>query len=388
MNKLFPTQEIGSIAKPNWRVLGNRGAPVPDQDFNEAKYWGKKLRIDDYERLLALLKSGDSADTREAIREWSAIYAIRLQEVPGLDIVFDGEQWRTEMYEALVRDVGGFRFVGHVRSWDNKYYRKAAVFDEIRWKKPIYLNEFLFTRKHTDRMVKVPFTGPYTVTDWSFNEFYQERLKNLHTDPLELKKKAYSDLLSDVSRKLIRPEIESLVAAGARWIQIDEPALSTQPGKDQVVNFVDAVNEATKGFDCKFSLHVCYSTDYSTLFPELLEAKTLSQYALEFANKDDMRRGDSKRTGYDVLKLLKEYGADRQVGLGVIDVHDDRVESPALVRDRILHGAKMIGDPSLIYVNPDCGIRTRTWKTTYAKFSSMVKGAVLAREDAGDTSIS
>ncbi len=380
MDKLFPTQEIGSIAKPNWRVLGYRGAPIPDHDFNEAKYWGRKLKIEGHERLLELLKSDDSAETREAIREWSAIYAIRLQEVSGLDIVFDAEQWRTEMYEALVRDIEGFKFVGHVRSWDNKYYRKAAVVDEIKWKKPIYLNEFLFTKEHTDRVVKIPFTGPYTVTDWSFNEFYQKRLESLHIDPLELKKKAYSDLLFEVARKLIRPEIESLVSAGARWIQIDEPALSTQPGKDQVLNFVQAINDATKGFDCKFSLHVCYSTDYTTMFPELLEARTLSQYALEFANKDSMKNGGTKRTGYDVVKLLGEYGAAKQVGLGVIDVHDDRIESPTLVRDRILHAASLIGDPALIYVNPDCGIRTRTWKNTYNKFVNMVKGAELARK--------
>ncbi len=381
MNKLFPTQEIGSIAKPNWRVLGYRGAPVPDQDFDDAKHWGKKLKIDGYERLLELLKSGDSAEGREAIREWSAIYAIRLQESSGLDIVFDGEQWRTEMYEALVKEVGGFRFVGHVRSWDNKYYKKAAVVDELKWKKPIYLSEFLFTKEHTEKTVKVPFTGPYTVTDWSFNEFYQKRLESLNIDPHELKKRAYSDLLFEVSKKLIRPEIESLVAAGARWIQIDEPALSTQPGKDQILNFVQAVNEATKGIDCKFSLHVCYSTDYTSMFPELLEAKTVSQYALEFANKDGSGTGDTRRTGYEVVKLLGEYGAGKQVGLGVIDVHDDRVESPTLVRDRILYAARLIRDPSLIYVNPDCGIRTRTWKTTYSKFVNMAKGAELARRN-------
>jgi 5-methyltetrahydropteroyltriglutamate--homocysteine methyltransferase len=282
------------------------------------------------------------------------------------------------MYEALVREVEGFKFVGHVRSWDNKYYRKAAVVSEIKWEKPIYLSEFKFTKEHSDRMVKVPFTGPYTVTDWSFNEFYQKRLESSYGDPRELKKKAYSELLFEVSRQLIRPEIESLVSNGARWIQIDEPALSTQPGKEQVINFVQAINEAIKGFDCKFSLHVCYSTDYTSLFPELLEASGISQYVLEFSNKDSNRTGDSKRTGYDVVKLLGEYNAGKEIGLGVIDVHDDRVESPTLVRDRILHASKLIRDPALVYVNPDCGLRTRTWKTTFSKLVNMVKGTELA----------
>ncbi len=381
MNKLFPTQEIGSIGKPNWRVLGYRGVPITDEDFSEARYWGKKLKVEGYEKLLELLKSDDSHEVREGIREWSAVYAIRLQEAAGLDIVFDGEQWRTEMYEALVKEVNGFRFIGHVRSWDNKYYRKASVVEEIKWLKPVYLDEYLFTSAHTDRVVKLPFTGPYTVTDWSFNEHYQRLLSETVKDPRELRKRAYRDLLFEVSRKLIRPEIESLVASGVRWIQIDEPALSTQPGKEQVSDFVQAINEATSGFDCKFSLHVCYSSDYEALFPELLEARGISQYALEFANRDSNRTGEAKRSGYGVVKLLGELAAGKEVGLGVTDVHNDSVESPSLVRDRVLHAARLIGDPSLIYVNPDCGLRTRSWKVTFNKLVNMSRGAELAREE-------
>ncbi|MBX8631450.1 MAG: hypothetical protein KIY12_06120 [Thermoplasmata archaeon] len=377
--KLFPAQEIGSLAKPNWRVLGYRGVPISDRDFSEARYWGKKLKIQGYEKLLELLKSEDSPEVRERIKEWSAIYAIALLESAGLDIVYDGEQWRTEMYEALVKEVGGFRFVGHVRSWDNKYYRKAAVVDRIEWKSPVYLNEFLFTKSHTSRIVKVPFTGPYTVTDWSFNEYYQRKLESTYSDPRELKRRAYNDLLFEVARNLIRPEIQALVSNGAKWIQIDEPALSTQPGKEQIVNFVQAINEAVRGFDCKFSLHVCYSTDYTALFPELLEAKSISQYALEFANRDSNKIGESRRSGYEVVKLLAEYKAGKEIGLGVVDVHDDKVESPGLVRDRILYAAKLLGDPALIYVNPDCGLRTRDWSVTYSKLVNMVRGAQQAR---------
>lgn len=380
MPEIFQCQEIGSMAKPNWRVLGYRGAPITDEDFSEAKYWGRKLHVEGYEKLLELLKSEDSPQVREGIRQWSAIYAIRLQEAAGLDIVFDGEQWRTEMYEALVREVQGFQFVGHVRSWDNKYYRKASVVDEIKWLKPIYLNEYLFTREQTDRIVKVPFTGPYTVTDWSFNEYYQKKLMESIADPRELRKKAYRDLLFEVARKMIRPEIESLVSSGVKWIQIDEPALSTQPGKEQVSDFVSAINEAISGFDCKFSLHVCYSSDYESLFPELLEAKKISQYALEFANRDSNKLGEQKRQGYDVVAHLKELGAGKEVGLGVVDVHNDAVEPPALVRERILHASKLIGDPKLIYVNPDCGLRTRSWKVTYNKLLNMSKGAEMARQ--------
>ncbi|MEM3852127.1 MAG: hypothetical protein QXP70_03920 [Methanomassiliicoccales archaeon] len=380
MPELFPTQEIGSLAKPNWRVLAYRGAPISDADFAEARWWGRKLKIDGYEKLLELLKSEDSPEVRKGIREWSAIYALKLLESAGLDIVYDGEQWRTEMYEALVRDVKGFRFVGHVRSWDNKYYRKASVVEEIGWEHPVYVDEFHFTRSHTTKKVKVPFTGPYTITDWSFNEFYQQRLSDTYSDPRELKRKARAEMLFDVAKKLVRPEIQALVAAGAEWIQIDEPALSTQPEKDQVSLFVQAINEAIEGIDCKFSLHVCYSTDYTALFPELLDAKKISQYAFEFANRDSNSRGDARRRGYEVLRLLGELKAGKQIGLGVLDVHDDTIEPPALIRDRVQFASKLLGDPSLIYLNPDCGLRTRTWKVSYSKLTNMVKAASQLRE--------
>lgn len=381
MDKLFPTQEIGSLAKPNWRVLAFRGAGVEGKDFSEAKYWGKKLNIDGYERLLELLKAEDSDEKRRAVREWSAIYALRFLESAGLDYVYDGEQWRTEMYEALVKEVKGFKFVGHVRSWDNKYYRKASVVDEIEWVRPIYVDEFLFTRKNARRKLKVPFTGPYTVMDWSFNEYYQRKLADSYTDPGALKKKANEDLLFDIARKLVRPEIQALVQAGADWIQIDEPALSTQPGKEQVSLFVQAINEALDGIDCKFSLHVCYSTDYKTLFPELLDAKKITQYAFEFANRDSNRRGDRRRTGYDVLGLLSQLKAGKEMGVGVVDVHEDTVEPPALIKERILYASRLLGDPELVYVNPDCGLRTRSWRVSYSKLVNMVHGAEMARDE-------
>ena len=80
------------------------------------------------------------------------------------------------------------------------------------------------------------------------------------------------------------------------------------------------------------------------------------------------------------MKLFEEYGFRGDYGLGVIDVHTDFIESPELVRDRILHAAKIIGNPSRIYVNPDCGLRTRAWEVSFQKLKNMVLGAELARK--------
>ena len=112
------------------------------------------------------------------------------------------------------------------------------------------------------------------------------------------------------------------------------------------------------------------------LLPELLEAKRCRQWAWEFANRD--RDG---RDGYEVLGALREYGDTRQVGLGVVDVHRDEVEPPELVADRIRRAAKYLGDPSRLWVNPDCGLRTRRLDIATRKLESVVRGAALARAD-------
>ena len=96
---------------------------------------------------------------------------------------------------------------------------------------------------------------------------------------------------------------------------------------------------------------------------------------MEFANRDDERR-----SAYDQLELLNEYGDSREVGLGVADVHVDQVETPELIRDRIEYASRILEDPTRIYVNPDCGLRTRTWDIAYAKLSNISKGADLARK--------
>ncbi len=106
------------------------------------------------------------------------------------------------------------------------------------------------------------------------------------------------------------------------------------------------------------------------------------QYTLEFANRDTWNLGssDKARKGFQVLKLFKEYGFKGEIGIGVTDVHVDDVESPELVRDRILYASKALGDPTKIYVNPDCGLRTRTRTVAFNKIRSLVQGAELARQ--------
>ena len=300
---LFPTQEIGSLPKPSG-LKGNQ----------------------------------------------ASLFNIQFLEDMGLDYVYDGEAQRIEMYEYPARYVDGMKIQDWIRSWDNKYYRKASCVDKLKLKEPYYLKEFEFVKSIARHKIKVPFTGPYTMMDWSYSERYSRET-----------------LAIDFAKKIVRPNLEALVNAGAQWIQIDEPAATTKP--HEVPLFVESFNEAVKGLDCKISTHICYS-DYSLLYPDIMNMMAC-HLAFEYANKNN----------YDeIFKLFKEYGDTREIGLGVLDVHSDNIETPEVVRDRILHAHNSLPN-NTIYVNPDCGLRTRRHEIVKRKLQNMVKGTKMARKE-------
>jgi 5-methyltetrahydropteroyltriglutamate--homocysteine methyltransferase len=374
----FLTREIGSLGKPSWRVKTFAGRRLEESDIAEAERWGARLQVDGRERLLELLRSGrfGAAELPE-IDDWAAIYAIRLLEQVGLDVVYDGEQRRTEMYDHVAAFARGFEPRGTVRSFDNKYYNKAAVVEPPSVDGPQDIEEYEFVRAHTDCAVKVPLTGAYTMEDWSYDEHYSH--EGALGGSRERRYEARRRFVVDVATNVILPNVEGLVAAGADWIQIDEPAATTKP--DEVPLVVEGFNEATKGVDAKKSMHICFS-DYQALWPAVLELDDCLELQLEFANRDSRELGtrDEDRPGYeDTLKLFKEHGYPN-VGLGVLDIHSDFVEPAELVRDRILYAAEALGDPERIQVNPDCGLRTRSWDVVYEKLANMVQGTRLAEE--------
>ena len=275
------------------------------------------------------------------------------------------------MYEYPIRQMRGFRFGGHVRSWDNKYYLKATVTDEVRLDHPYHVEEFDFVKRHAHAEPKLPITGPYTLADWSYNEYYLARQPGWKGRTA--RRAAQKEFVVDIARRAIRPTLSALIDHGCRVIQIDEPAAGTHPDEAAIV--VDGFNAATEGLDAEFTMHICYS-NYADLLPTLLEAKRCRQWAWEFANRDS-----EGHDGYAVLKVLAEYGDTRDVGLGVVDVHRDTIETPEVVAEWIRRAAKYLGDPSRIWVNPDCGLRTRSLSVSRAKLESVVRGAALARAD-------
>jgi 5-methyltetrahydropteroyltriglutamate--homocysteine methyltransferase len=376
----FETREIGSLAKPAWRVKAFARRPLEDADVEEAERWGRRLALDGHESLVELLQSeGEfTADELAEIDDWSARYALALLEKAGLDVVYDGEQRRTEMYDHVARHAHGFEQRGTVRAFDNKYYTKAAVVDAPAVHGAYDVEEYLFVASHTDRRVKVPLTGAYTMVDWSYDEHYAGNGR-LGASAGE-RKDARRRFVRDVAEQVIRPNAAGLVDAGAGWIQIDEPAASTKP--DEVDLVVEGFNASTHGLDATKSVHICFS-DYRVLWPKVLELDDCLELQLEFANRDsrELGRRDEDRPGYAAtLRLFAEHGYP-DVGLGVLDIHSDFVEPAELVRDRILYAVDVLGDPGRIRVNPDCGLRTRSWDVCLAKLTNMVEGARLAERD-------
>lgn len=375
----FITREIGSLAKPSWRVKSIAGRPVEERDIKAAKKWGEQLQVEGHGELLELLQKGEGFNEEEKarIQDWAALYGIRLLERAGLDVVYDGEQRRTEMYDHAVKHASGFETRGTVRSFDNKYYTKAAVTEKPLVKEAYDLEEFEFVRSHTERQVKVPLTGAYTILDWSYDEHYS-RSSGLLGASASRRAEARRTFGVDAARNVVRPNIVGLVEAGADWLQIDEPAATTRP--EEVPLVVETFNATREGIDARFSMHICFS-DYTKLFPYIEELDDCYELQLEFSNRDSLDLGTAAedRPGYAVLQNFKKSSWDGKIGLGVTDIHTDFVESPLLVRDRILHAAGVLG-PERLEINPDCGLRTRTWEISFQKLQNMVEGTRLAEE--------
>src|SRR5918998_2000716 len=224
----FVTREIGSLAKPGWRVKAIAGRPVEEKDVEEAQEWGRRLGIDSGELAEILRKGvGFTSEEQVKIQDFASLYGIRILEHAGLDVVYDGEQRRSEMYDHAVRHTKGFETRGTVRSFDNKYYTKAAVVEKPLVERAYDLEEFEFVRSHTDRAVKTPLTGAYTIMDWSYDEHYA---KDTMLGAAAQRAEARRQFGVDVARDVVRPNVIGLVEAGAEGRQVDAPNGISRPG--------------------------------------------------------------------------------------------------------------------------------------------------------------
>jgi 5-methyltetrahydropteroyltriglutamate--homocysteine methyltransferase len=373
------THEIGSLAKPPWLVKAAAGRPIGDEDVDHARSWGERLDVENHDELLTLLQKPDASI--DELGHWSSLFAVRLLESAGLEVVYDGEQQRSEMYAWAIAHANGFEPRGTVRSFDNKYYGKSAVTGPVSLREPYHDDEFRFLQSVARARLKIPVTGAYTLAIWSYDERYAPQQGRLgagvsRADDI----RARRDFALDIARNLIRPNLQSLIDLGATWIQIDEPGASTEP--DELEIFVESFNASVDGLDCFFSTHLCFS-DYDLFFPAIEGMSGCRQYAVGFANYDsrDLGTGAADRPGYEVIRRFRDLEYRPILGLGVLDIHSNWIEPPELVRDRILYAVEVFGDPARIHVTPDCGLRTRSWDVAYAKLVNMVEGTRLAERE-------
>lgn len=326
MKTLLKTQEIGSFRKPSY--LSSRFRTMKGEEFLSA--------------------AGNATNE-----------TIMLFEQSGLqNLGVGGEMFRWEMYEHPVSRIEGIKIYGPVRSFDNRYYNKGSVVENLSRRESFHREEVEFLKKTGKKNFKIPITGPYTLMDWSFNDHYGKR-----------------EELADAFAKLINDEIRELKGIWGEevmQVQIDEPATTTHPDEMEIVR--DSVNESVKGISgIETHLHVCYSSNYDLLL-KIIPSLNVDVYNLEFANRDLLDLG-KERPGYVELKNFSEVvqtvTRKIELGLGVTDVHTDAIESPDLIIDRINYALRFM-DPERIRLNPDCGLRTRSREVGFAKLKNMV----------------
>ena len=176
---------------------------------------------------------------------------MRTQEELGLDVLVDGEQYRGDMVAYFAETMPGFARGGLVRSYGNRYYHKPVMVGPVRWPGPMTVDWWRWTQSLTTRPVKGMLTGPYTLMDWSFDDHYPDR------------KAACLALAREV-----RKEVEALLEAGVRIIQIDEPALSVRP--DELGFAVEAMHLVVDGLPAYYVVHACFGA-FETIYPGLLD---------------------------------------------------------------------------------------------------------------------
>ncbi len=279
----------------------------------------------------------------QATREW-----IATQERLGIDIIVDGEQYRGDMVAYFAEQFSGFKQSELVRSYGNRYYRKPIIAGKVSRPKPVTVPWWQFAQRLTRRPVKGMLTGPYTIMDWSFNEHYPSR-------------RAATLAIA----QLIREEAKDLERAGAQYIQVDEPAISTRPEEMDLA--IEALGVVTRGLNAKTITHICYG-DFKTIGPKLHKLP-VDQIDLEFANRD-----------FELLEFFRRRRFPKEIGLGVVDVHNHRIESKEEVAEN-LRRALRVFKPEQIYVDPDCGLKTRTPEEAVNKLKVVVEATREVREE-------
>ena len=315
---LFPTTSVGSFPKPDAVRKARR-------KFDKGEITREDLH---------------------AVETEATLFWMRTQEELGIDILVDGEMYRGDMVAYFAEEMGGFEQSGLVRSYGNRYYRKPIITGPIEWKSQMTVERWSWAQQQTKKPVKGMLTGPYTIMDWSFDEHYPNR----------------RDCAMAIAREL-RKEVEALIEAGCKIVQVDEPALSVRP--EELPMAYEAVEVVTKDLPAYFINHVCYG-EFEKIYPDMLRMP-VHNLDLEMSNSD-----------LDMLALFKKTPFTKDISFGLTDVHSHRIDDVAAVRERLSRAAQVI-PPEQIWADPDCGLKTRSVEEAIGQLRVVAEAAASLR---------
>ncbi|MFE4453369.1 5-methyltetrahydropteroyltriglutamate--homocysteine S-methyltransferase [Streptomyces sp. NPDC056796] len=305
------------------------------------------------------LRSGrlDAAGYEERVKA-EIQEVISFQEKAGLDVLVHGEAERNDMVQYFAEQLTGYLATRHgwVQSYGTRYVRPPVLAGDVSRPEPMTVGWTTYARSLTDRPVKGMLTGPVTMLAWSFVRDDQP--------------------LGDTARQValaLRDEVNDLESAGTSVIQVDEPALrETLPlraaGRPAYLAWAtEAFRLTTSGVrpDTQIHTHMCYAE-----FGDIVQA-------IDDLDADVISL-EAARSHMQVAHELADHGYPREAGPGVYDIHSPRVPSAEEAAELLRRGLEAIPAERL-WVNPDCGLKTRGWPETRASLENLVAAARVVR---------
>ncbi|MFM0280514.1 5-methyltetrahydropteroyltriglutamate--homocysteine S-methyltransferase [Paraburkholderia sediminicola] len=288
---------------------------------------------------------------------------IRKQEELGLDVLVHGEVERNDMVEFFADKLWGFAFTenGWVQNYGSQCVKPPIIYGDVYRPEPMMVDAACHAQSLTERLVKGVLTGPVTMLEWSFVRDDQPR----STTALQL-------------ALVIRDEVIDLEKAGIRIIQIDEPAFREGLPLRQE-DWPAYLEWATRAFRIaaggvsdatQIHTHMCYS-EFNDILPAIADLDA------------DVITIETSRSSMELLDGFVEFAYPNGIGPGVYDTHSPRVPS-ADAMQQLLERACEVVPAERLWVNPDCGLKTRGWPETEAALSNMVQAAKTLRQKLTD----
>ncbi|MEY4795149.1 MAG: hypothetical protein RL724_2085 [Pseudomonadota bacterium] len=338
--KLFPTSLVGSYPQPEWLI-------------DRAKLAGRfppRVRAKELWRV--------APEFLDQAQDDATLIAIRDQERAGLDIITDGEMRRESYSNRFATALDGVDMENHGTALDRSGHPNPVprVVGRIQRRHAVETRDVAFLRANTDRKIKITVPGPFTMAQQAQNDFYKDEAEMAHDYAVA-----------------VNAEIKDLFAAGADYVQVDEPYMQARPEKARAYGLA-ALDRALEGVEGQTAVHICFGyaaiiharpTGYSFL-PELCKCR-VRQISIETA-----------QSNLDT-SVLKNF-SDQTIILGVIDLASHKVETPEIVAERIRRALPHI-DPARIILAPDCGMKYLPRDVAFGKMRAMVEGAAIVRRE-------